>query len=319
MRVATQGKQARREIESAVATLNWRRGKSADGAERETIEYLIDSLRDQFSRLDRAAQLQAASAIADAIEDLAKAVAAAHGPFDGYFQKLEAHLRKLYALSRELHADDALPAAADEGVTPARTRGSEMVIAGLPMPLAVKDYGALRDEYQRYYDRCETRPPFKGNVAYYLKKLQHGRPFYEEVARQTGVPWAFIGVIHGMECGFDFGAHLHNGDPLSARTMQVPAGRPASGTPPFDWRVSAKDALTMKGFHQIEDWSAPCMLYLLEKYNGFGYRMRRLPSPYLWSFSNLYDKGKFVKDGVFDANAISKQCGAGLVLKAALG
>jgi len=60
----------------------------------------------------------------------------------------------------------------------------------------------------------------------------------------------------------------------------------------------------------------PRMLYLLEKYNGFGYRMRRVPTPYLWSFSNLYEKGKFLQDGRFDPEAVSKQCGAALMLKA---
>jgi lysozyme family protein len=58
------------------------------------------------------------------------------------------------------------------------------------------------------------------------------------------------------------------------------------------------------------------MLYLLEKYNGLGYRMRGVPTPYLWSFSNLYEKGKFVQDGRYDPEAVSKQCGAALMLKA---
>jgi len=98
----------------------------------------------------------------------------------------------------------------------------------------------------------------------------------------------------------------------------VPAGRPAAGSPPFTWRQSAMDALTMKGFHDVSDWSMPHMLYFLEKYNGFGYRMRRVPSPYLWSFSNLYEKGKFVQDGRFDPEAVSKQCGAALMLKAVI-
>lgn len=75
----------------------------------------------------------------------------------------------------------------------------------------------------------------------------------------------------------------------------------------------------MQGFHDVRDWSVPHMLYLLEKYNGWGYRMPRLASPYLWSFSNLYTKGKFVRDGVYDPNAGSKQRGVALLLKAVLG
>ena len=60
------------------------------------------------------------------------------------------------------------------------------------------------------------------------------------------------------------------------------------------------------------------MLYLLEKYNGFGYRNMGKATPYLWSFSNLYEKGKYVADGRFDPEAVSKQCGAGVMLKALL-
>jgi lysozyme family protein len=57
------------------------------------------------------------------------------------------------------------------------------------------------------------------------------------------------------------------------------------------------------------------MLYLLEAYNGFGYRPRGVPTPYLWSFSNLYRSGKYVADGKFDRNAVSKQCGAAVMLR----
>lgn len=57
------------------------------------------------------------------------------------------------------------------------------------------------------------------------------------------------------------------------------------------------------------------MLYLLEAYNGFGYRSQFVPTPYLWSFSNLYSAGKFVADGKFDATAVSKQCGAAVMMR----
>jgi lysozyme family protein len=81
---------------------------------------------------------------------------------------------------------------------------------------------------------------------------------------------------------------------------------------------SALDALRLKKLDQVTDWSVPHMLFLLEGYNGFGYRRRGVPTPYLWSFSNLYESGKFVLDGKFDPRAVSKQCGAALMLKAVL-
>ena len=40
-----------------------------------------------------------------------------------------------------------------------------------------------------------------------------------------------------------------------------------------------------------------------------------VPTPYLWSFSNMYVKGKYVADHKFDPNAVSAQCGSALMLK----
>jgi lysozyme family protein len=132
----------------------------------------------------------------------------------------------------------------------------------------------------------------------------------------TGVPWHFIGVIHGLEASFNFRAHLHNGDfPLSRRTRQVPSGRPRVWLPPDDWASSAKDALALLGFTGQTDWSLSRTLYRLEAYNGLGYRSYGVPSPYLWSFSNHYARGKFVSDGKWNANARSQQCGAAVMLK----
>ena len=54
-------------------------------------------------------------------------------------------------------------------------------------------------------------------------------------------PWFFLGVIHAMESRFNFERHLHNGDPLSARTVRVPKGFPKAGNPPFTWEVSAEE------------------------------------------------------------------------------
>jgi lysozyme family protein len=143
------------------------------------------------------------------------------------------------------------------------------------------------------------------------------RPRYEALGLQVNVPWYFIGAIHGLESSFNFRAHLHNGDfPLSARTRQVPAGRPLIWGPPSDWESSAKDALKLLGFTGQSDWSLERMLYRLEAYNGFGYRQRGVPTPYLWCFSSHYDRGKFVSDGKWNPQAQSQQCGAGTVIKA---
>jgi lysozyme family protein len=132
---------------------------------------------------------------------------------------------------------------------------------------------------------------------------------YRAVGRPLGIPWYFVGAVHSLESGLKFTGHLHNGDPLTARTVQIPAGRPKSGAPPFSWEDSAVDALRLQRLHQWTDWSIPGLLFKLESYNGFGYRKRQLASPYLWSFSTHYEKGKFVADGTFSPGAVSRQCG----------
>jgi hypothetical protein len=120
-----------------------------------------------------------------------------------------------------------------------------------------------------------------------------------------------------MEASFNFKCHLHNGDPLTARTVQVPSNRPSTGAPPFTWEDSATDALRMKKLEQISDWSLPRTLYQLEAYNGFGYRVGHpeVLTPYLWSFSDHYKQGKYVADGKFSPTAVSKQCGAAVILR----
>ncbi|MDN3520185.1 hypothetical protein [Halomonas ramblicola] len=99
------------------------------------------------------------------------------------------------------------------------------------------------------------------------------RARYEAVTDRQGVPWAFVAVVHQMESSGDFSRHLYNGDPLTARTVQVPKGRPKRGSPPFTWEESAADAMALKRLSGSTDWSVAGMLYQLERYNGWGYRL----------------------------------------------
>ena len=175
----------------------------------------------------------------------------------------------------------------------------------------------LRSELDAWFNAMIVREECKDKVQWNTKQLLENQSRYRDVGRRVNhMPWAMVGVIHGMECCFNFAGHLHNGDPLTNRTKHVPAGQPQAGTPPYSWENSAIDALTGAGFNSVTDWSVPHMLFLLEKYNGFGYRKMGKPTPYLWSLSNLHEKGKYVADGHFDPEAVSKQCGAAVMLKA---
>ncbi|MFN3261737.1 MAG: hypothetical protein ACE37J_14370 [Pikeienuella sp.] len=171
-------------------------------------------------------------------------------------------------------------------------------------------------EYEAMFDAAEPLAERAHEIAAFRARLRRGADAYRAAEAETGVPWIFTGLTHGLEAGFDFSRHLHNGDPLTARTVRVPAGRPAAGQPPFSWEASAADALRGHGLHRIRDWTLARLLFELERYNGFGYRRRAAPTPYLWSFSNQYRAGKYVKDGVYDPEAVSRQAGAATVLKA---
>jgi len=184
-------------------------------------------------------------------------------------------------------------------------------MAGIPLT------EALRSEYQALFDTCQIRPAKAQEVETAVGSLIANKARYAAVGDPLGIPWTVVAVIHNMECSQNFSKHLHNGDPLTARTVHVPAGRPKSGTPPFTWEESATDALIYDGLAAWTDWSIPGILYCLERYNGWGYRRHHpeVKSPYLWSGSNHYTSGKYVADGTWSDNAVSKQIGAATLLR----
>lgn len=136
---------------------------------------------------------------------------------------------------------------------------------------------------------------------------------YGEIEARTGVHWVFVAVTHYRECSQDFSRSLAQGDPWNERSRHVPAGRG-----PFrSFEDAAVDALVNCAPRAATntDWSIAGMLTLLERYNGLGYFKRGLPSPYIWSGTDQYTRGKYVADGKFDPNVVDKQLGcAGLIL-----
>ena len=51
------------------------------------------------------------------------------------------------------------------------------------------------------------------------------------------------------------------------------------------------------------------MCAFAERYNGLGYYNKGVVTPYVYSGTNIYEGGKYVRDGVFDPNVIDKQPG----------
>jgi len=185
------------------------------------------------------------------------------------------------------------------------------------MPPAPAESPSRSEDYLALWNFMTIRVPARVNTA--AQAVQAGRSRYESVSATTGIPWQVIGVIHWMEASCRFDRHMHNGDPLTARTVHVPKGLPATGSPPFTWEQSAADAFS-RAINIIwrgrsAGWDIASTMLKLEAYNGFGYKTHGLNSPYLWASTNHYTKGLFVADGSWDPNAVSQRAGAAPVLK----
>lgn len=158
-----------------------------------------------------------------------------------------------------------------------------------------------------------TRPGAFPPVA---KRLDQpiAKGWYEAVSAKTGVPFQVIAVAHERECSQSWAGSLAQGDPWNKKSVHVPAGRG-----PFkSWEDAAVDALMNCAPYagHWTDWSVGGTLTLLEKYNGTGYAARGRPSPYIWSGTDQYVSGKYVRDGVYDPNTIDVQLGCAGLLKA---
>lgn len=181
-------------------------------------------------------------------------------------------------------------------------------------------YAEVAPEYARLWTTMEIRPERLPAVKWVAKRITSNREKYEAVGL---IPWELIGVIHEMECSGSFALHLHNGDPLRRHGMPAKTFRVPSNRGPFpNWQASAADAIGMKikplapeTLATIRQCYIPSWLWFLERWNGWGYRGKGINTPYLWSFTNHYERGKYIADGKYDPEFVSGQCGAAAVLK----
>src|SRR5262245_34538028 len=173
------------------------------------------------------------------------------------------------------------------------------------------DFSELKSEYATLWASMGIRADKRDAVGRIAKKLIEHKPQYSAVAKQTGVPWFVIAALHNRESDANFRTYLGNGEPLDRVTRLVPKGRG-----PFEtWEEGAIDALSLDGLDRVKEWTPARACFEIEKFNGFGYRNRGINSPYLWSFSNHYARGKYVADGRFSSAHVDQQCGAIPILR----
>src|ERR1700719_3756853 len=173
---------------------------------------------------------------------------------------------------------------------------------------ALKDLTPLKTANLARWHKMVIHPAFLPAFNHVAERLIVSKSRYQTVEAKTKVPWHVIAVIHEREASQSWAANLAQGDPWGKRSIHVPRGRG-----PFkSWEDAAIDALvncpplTAKN----TDWSVGGALVALEEYNGLGYEQyHHIASPYLWSGTSEYIKGKYVADGHFDPEAVDHQLG----------
>ncbi|WP_207537253.1 peptidoglycan-binding protein [Sabulicella rubraurantiaca] len=304
---------------------------TTDPAEKQSLRTQIEELGQLRARAIFDDTLQRANTLNALSDTLTGTIAGIRTqPLNGIARRIEDLLDNVgFALADSaanvrgaLSTDEAEPAPA----APAKLHEPALAVAGgtaatladsaTATAPALPEAEVLAKEYEELFGSCAVRSERVQEVRRITARLAAKSAVYEDAAAAAGgnIPWYFVGIIHALESSFSFSTHLHNGDPLTAHTVRVPTGHPKSGSPPFSWKDSAADALRLKKFHLETDWALPKLLERWERYNGWGYRKRGTRSPYLWSFSTHYAKGKFVADGRYDPEAVSGQCGAAVLL-----
>ena len=170
-------------------------------------------------------------------------------------------------------------------------------------------FAAQKSTYTDRWNRMEFIGSSVINSA--ANTLLKNKSRYQAIEDRTGVPWYFIAICHMRESSADFGTYLGNGQSLKRKTTIVPKGRG-----PFkSFEDGAVDALTLEGLTDEDDWSLEHILYLSEKYNGFGYMRMGKASPYVWGLTNIAGLGKYVADGQYSATAKETQPGTAALLR----
>lgn len=180
-------------------------------------------------------------------------------------------------------------------------------------------HGGVPDQVSRW-EAARINPAFSIALDVSVETFRRNAERYERITamRENGVPAAVIFCLHQRESSGNFRCHPHEGSPLTGRTRFVPKGRlPLPANPPFTFEQSAADAYYVCDKLDRVNWKdVQTALQGIESFNGLGYQNNHpdVPSPYLWSGTNLYRRGKYTGDGHFDHFAVDKQLGCVAIL-----
>lgn len=179
--------------------------------------------------------------------------------------------------------------------------------------------GGVPDQATRW-SAAKVNPAFSVALDVSVEMFRRNEERYQRISamRENGVPAAVIFCLHQRESSGNFRCHPHEGSPLTGRTRYVPKGRlPLPAQPPFTFEQSAADAYYVCDHLDRVNWkNVQEALQGIESFNGLGYQNYHpdVPSPYLWSGTSVYSRGKYTGDGRFDRFAVDKQLGVVAIL-----
>ncbi|WP_406854332.1 peptidoglycan-binding protein [Alsobacter sp. KACC 23698] len=251
------------------------------------------------------------------------------GPIDGLFGRRTEATVAAFQASKGLIVDGeagpetraALAAGRDEEAAGAGAASPAESASERPQspsaPARTTDFQELRAEYRALFSSLVPAPGRHAAIQEATDRVLRSREPAERVGAQLGgAPWHAVALVAELQNGSHLDLHLHNGDPLTGRTVTAPRGRPLAGQPPFTWEESAVDALKLLGFAApAPDWSLSRILHRLEALGGFGSRQHGVFAPHLWCGCQHYVSGAYGPDG-WDPGAVSDRIGAAVILDA---
>lgn len=212
-------------------------------------------------------------------------------------------------IEREEGCDDLLHAMTDDEKN---VHGSEFSVEeekGTEIPEAKLKYYENTKQLISQITEIDPNNMFSYDIRNFKKIYAENQDVYEQISIETGVPPALIAALHYRESACDFGTYLHNGQPLGQPTTIVPKNVCFDNF--HDAAVAAlNSAQAQKGISLSQDSDIVLMMTFAELYNGTGYTdYHDMASPYVFSGTDVYEKGKYVSDGSFSSETVDKQPG----------
>jgi lysozyme family protein len=176
-------------------------------------------------------------------------------------------------------------------------------------------FEAMKSNYISLISQATVLPSREAEVAAVAEYLIRDKAIYLMVEQKTHVPAAVLMALAEREMDGNLHCYLGNGQNLKRRTTIVPIGRgPFMETFPNDFIAGCLDSLALDGLDKVwqdnpEGWSLDRFAFEMESWNGWGYRARGIPSPYVFGATTVQRPGKFPRDHVFVATEMDPQIG----------